>query len=248
MHPTHALLNRVPWGPGKGRVCALSNPKVLTPLPYCEPLASSLCSPVTHPKAASPSTSQLWRVQHPANRNCPNEDVRSVVEEIEMLKIALPLPLLFLLLCLSAFAQTTLTVGSKFHCDAASAQPIFSFSEFQCRGVPLYQNGTKVDWMYWLNSSRPEEWWLGGNMFPSSPYQGSIAQVTQFSLPTLNGNLPCGASTPLNGTVTFTVQFTDNTGLKHTGTFSGNWGESKVCGRYGWYLPVLQAGDQLMLE
>ena len=165
-----------------------------------------------------------------------------------MRKIALPHALLFLLLSLSAFAQTTLTLGSHFHCDAASAQPIFSFSEFQCRGVPLYQSGTQVDWMYWLNSSRPEEWWLGGSMFPSSPYQGSIAQVTQFSLPTLNGNLPCGASTPLNGTVTFTVQFTDKTGLKHTGTFSGNWGESKVCGRYGWYLPVLQAGDQLTLE
>jgi hypothetical protein len=163
-----------------------------------------------------------------------------------MQKIALPL--LFLLLSMSAFAQTTFTVGSNFHCDAASAQPIFSFSEFQCRGVPLYQGSALVDWMYWLNSSRPEEWWLGGGLYTSSPYQGSITQVTQFSLPTLNGILACGGSTPLDGTLTFTVEFTDNAGVGHTGTFSGNWGEYKICGRYAWYLPVLQTGDTLTVK
>ena len=159
------------------------------------------------------------------------------------------LPLLFLLLSGICFAQTTMTVGSNFRCDAASAQPIQSFSQFQCRGVPLYEGSVLVDHVYWLNSTGlPEEWWVGGGAFSSSPYEGSITQVTQFSLPTPSGYLPCGGESPLNGTVTFLVAFTDESGVKHTGTFSGNWGESKVCGRYGWYIPILKAGDTLTVN
>jgi hypothetical protein len=160
----------------------------------------------------------------------------------------LVLSILLLFSASLAFTQTTMAVGNNFRCDAASAQPINSFSEFQCRGVPLYQNGVQVDQMFWLNNSHPEQWWLTGSVFPSSPYNGFITQVTQFSLPTLNGNLPCNGSTPFNGTVAFTVDFTDENGIQHSGTFSGSWGETKVCGRTGWYAPVLKAWDQVTIN
>jgi hypothetical protein len=167
-----------------------------------------------------------------------------------MRKIALS-PLLSLLMFSASFAftQTTMTASSNFRCDGASAQPIQAFSQFECRGVPLYEGGVKVDSMFWLNNTAlPEEWWLNGSSFSSSPYQGAIEQVTQFSLPNPSGYLNCGATSPLNGTVTFLVSFTDSYGVRHTGTFSGNWGETKVCGRYGWYTPVLKVGSTLTVN
>jgi hypothetical protein len=164
-----------------------------------------------------------------------------------MNKAVLSLLMLFVI-CTAMAAQTTMVVGSNFRCDGASQQPIVSFYEFECRGVPLFQGGYKVDTMFWLNNGSPEEWWLGGSLFPSSPYQGAIEEITQFSLPTLHGNLACRQTTPLDGKVTFVVGFTDNNGVAHTGTFSGNWGETLVCGRYGWYAPVLAAGDTLTIN
>lgn len=165
-----------------------------------------------------------------------------------MRKIALSL--LFLLsFGAFAFTQTTMTVGRDFRCDATSAQPIQAFNQFQCRGVLLNQNGVQVDSMFWLNSAGvPEEWWLGGSVFPSSPYNGAITQVTRFSLPKPAGNLPCNGQSPLNGTVTFSVEFTDNNGIEHKGTFSGNWGQYHGCNRFGWYYPVLQAGGKLTVN
>jgi hypothetical protein len=172
-----------------------------------------------------------------------------------MRKIALS-PLLSLLMfgaSLNMAAQTMLTTGSNrsspvpgFYCDGASSQPIQAFNQFECRGVPLSQHDVQVDSMYWLNSA--PEWWLGGRVFPSSPYNGAITQVTRFSLPKPAGNLPCNGQSPLNGTVTFSVEFTDNNGIEHTGTFSGNWGQYHGCNRFGWYYPVLQAGGTLTVN
>jgi hypothetical protein len=174
-----------------------------------------------------------------------------------MRKIALS-PLLSLLMfgaSLNIAAQTILTTGSNrsspvpsFYCDAASSQPILAFSQFECRGVPLYQDGTQVDQMFWFSGNLPQEWWLGGSVDSSSPYDGSITQVTQFSLPNPHGYLPCSGISPLNGTVTYVTEFTDENGVKHTGTFRASWGEYHVCGRWGWYLPVLKVGSSLTVN
>src|SRR5260370_9320516 len=99
--------------------------------------------------------------------------------------------------------------------------------------------------MFWFSGNLPQEWWLGGSVDSSSPYDGSITQVTLFSLPNPHGYLPCSGVSPLNGTVTYVTEFTDENAVKHIGTFRASWGEYHVCGRWGRYLPVLKVVSAL---
>jgi hypothetical protein len=93
--------------------------------------------------------------------------------------------------------------------------------------------------MFWFSSNLPQEWWLSGRVDSSSPYDGSITQVTQFSLLNPHGYLPCSGISPLNGTVTYVTEFTDENGVKHKQgrselagvsiTFVAGWGGICQC-------------------
>lgn len=159
------------------------------------------------------------------------------------------------LLCASrANAQTTYTLNKEFFCDAVSAQPIYSVTEFTCKvnnPIPypitlpnfLDANGNKVGFYWWDSLDRV---YVITSAF--TMYNGTF-QLTNFSLSTdSNGNTKCGYKNDpctVPGTYAFTWQGTDTNGNPHNGTASGTWLGVQECGGRGcyWFAPALQPGS-----
>lgn len=134
------------------------------------------------------------------------------------------LPLLVLLLSLSAFAQTTYTMPGTFVCDAASVYPVQYFSQFDCRGIKLEDSTETVIGDFFLFN--PNEIEIGLPGFTANPY---LSKTT---------SSPAG---PLPSTFQFTWQATDTNGVTHTGTATVTWQDHRICGGRGcyWHAPKL---------
>jgi len=144
---------------------------------------------------------------------------------------ALPQTLVLLLFgVVSLHAQTTYNTTTPFVCNAASAHPVTSFYQFECRGM---------NWKDMSGSVLAEYFIYGYNvaveasmpLVPFNDFRQSTVQLTNFTQPA-NGN---------PGTYAFNWTTVDSSGGTHLGRASGTWQDTVVCGGRGcyWHAPKL---------
>ena len=145
---------------------------------------------------------------------------------------------LFLILAMSMplFAQTTYQLGtnysgSTFICSTASRYTITSPYQFNCNGVPLLQNGSKVGSVQIENAGGWIQVHAPGIAEPNQYLESKLEpDMSQWSSP--NGG---------QGKVVFNFQVTDSSGNTFHGTVSAPWNDALICGGRGcqWYAPQL---------
>lgn len=147
--------------------------------------------------------------------------------------------LIFVLLAMSMpmCAQTTYQLGtnyggSTFICQAASRYAISSPYQFNCNGVPLLENGTKVGSVQIENAGGWIQVHAPGIADPNQYLESKLApDMSQFSLPNSAGP----------GKVVFSFQITDANNNVFHGTVTAPWNDYLICGGRGcqWYAPQL---------
>lgn len=148
----------------------------------------------------------------------------TLVERWNPNNMSKPLPLLVLLLCTSAFAQTTYTQSAPQHC---------TLSDWVCNGIPL-SNGNlyQVDGPYAaLTTGSFFSLYVGG-----VSHNGKVTAVK--AQPPLTAPYTCKPGT-ICSTGTLELSFSTTDGL--TGTVSANVSIEKVCGRYCWPLVWIES-------
>jgi len=155
------------------------------------------------------------------------------------MKKPLALAALAVLFAVPSHAQTTYSSDTRFYCDMASAQPITSFQQFSCRGITYDNANGTVALEYYFQGGIPRNWF---DLYQSSPLtygQGTVTQVTTFTLPSPLRPEPGVTTVP--GQFAFNWTMTDENGVVHTGTVSGTWFNQQVCGGRGcyWWAPKL---------
>jgi hypothetical protein len=156
-------------------------------------------------------------------------------EKGESMKRALPL--LFLVMSLPMFAQTTYQLGtnyggSTFVCSMASRFPITSPYQFNCNVVPLLNNGTQVGSVQIENAGGWIQVHAPGIAEPQQYLESKLSpDMSQFSLPNSAGP----------GKVVFNYEITDANNNVFHGTVSAPWDNRLICGGRGcqYYAPQL---------
>lgn len=147
-----------------------------------------------------------------------------------MTKVPLHVLMLILAMSLPMFAQTTLTMPTAyFLCDAASAHPVTSFYQFQCRGIKLDNpSGTLIGSFFWFTNGIVE---VNLPVIPGQDVYDSSLTLDSFTEPSANGP----------GTFRFSWRVEDGNGVYHSGTASGSWVDYVICGGRGcyWHAPKL---------
>jgi hypothetical protein len=92
---------------------------------------------------------------------------------------------LVLALCFAipSHAQTTYLSETPFYCDMASAQPLTSFTQFSCRGITYKNPDGTTALQYYFQGGIPRNW---VDLYQTSPLiygQGTVTEVTTFTLP-----------------------------------------------------------------